>query len=522
MLANELEREKIYFLPVCQTCPLDCNYCEDLGFLALKLRSKEDFCRSLEKAVSGHYTSVLLPCNVIFDFNFKEYVKLIRNYHLSPIVQVNTRSINQQVLKTIHSMSDRSCRFNFMIDESQDDLEKLAAIPGEHFFSLVIRKNIDLNRIVSSLHIEVLRKLYLYLPHKKKSFDGYFSCYQLFNMVEQYRADFPELKLKPIPGLDQYDPRISKDLELEPVLTPLLRNRISQVELDFSIVIPTYNNEAYIQNAIRHIANQDYAKEKFEIILVNDGSHDTTGEKIQAALEARPDINYKYLHFPRPRKREMGDAQFRAGIARNLGVKHAEGKYLSFLDADIITPPNYLQTLQQELGNFDVIQTERHYLKSNVSTNHTDYNDIHLPRDTFVPEKGYWHEFYALEKPWNELESGWKYVCTYSLTLSRELFQDIGWFKKTYMFYGFEDTDLGYRLFKAGKKFKLSDLKVLHLCQHDERSEYSNSDTLRQALLSKTAKIFYKNYLDREIYEQLKFLINDGPGLEDVVEKFFA
>lgn len=516
--------EKIYFLPTCKTCPQTCGFCDDLGFKSSKNKSTIEFKRSLQKALSGQYKYVLLPCNSIHSFEFDQWVELTLAAGLIPMIQINLEVMNDLMEKAIEKYSAKGCVFQFLVSSASpvilENLRLVEKMPIQKFYATVMNKTIGIDEILKLIPAEVRNVTGFYLPLKKKRFDGNYSCYQLDKKMKRLRKQFPEAWLKPVEGLDQYDPRISPDLELEPVTKPLLVNSISSAEkIKISVIIPAYNNQNYIQNNIRHLSQQTLNREEFELILVNDGSSDNTGERIKQMLNSLPPMNYKYFYVPRPRKRFMGDAQFRAGIARNLGVKYASGKYISFLDADMITPKNYLENLLTDLQSYDVIQTQRHYLKGQISTNQTNYDEL-VPEDTYVPERGYWHEFYSDKRDWNTIEAGWKYVCTYSLTMAKKEFVDAGWFRKTYMFYGFEDTDLGYRLFKRDKKFKLSPMRIYHLFQHNERSEYSNSEYLRQALLSKTSQIFYRNYLDDQIFFHLKSLINDGPGLEDLLPGF--
>lgn len=508
--------EKIYFLPTCKTCPQTCGFCDDLGFKSSKNKNVSEIKRSVQKAVSGQYKYVLLPCNSIHSFEFDQWVDVILKAGLVPMIQINLDAINDLLVKSIQNYSEKGCVFNFLVTtDSDENLKVVNDLNITKQFSTVLNKTLKIEKVLKRIP-----DASLYLPLKQKRFDGTYSCYQLDKKIKRLRKEFPEARLKPVEGLDQFDPRISPDLELEPIAKPLLAKSISTPDkIKVSVIIPAYNNQNYIQNNIRHLSQQTLNREEFELILVNDGSSDNTGERIKQMLNSLPPMNYKYFYVPRPRKRFMGDAQFRAGIARNLGVKYATGKYISFLDADMITPPDYLENLLKDLESYDVIQTQRHYLKGQISTNQTNYSDL-VPEDTYVPERGYWHEFYNDRREWNSIEAGWKYVCTYSLTMARETFINAGWFRKTYMFYGFEDTDLGYRLFQRGMKFKLSPMRIYHLFQHNERSEYSNSEYLRQALLSKTAQIFYRNYLDDQIFFHLKSLINDGPGLEDIIPGF--
>ena len=78
-----------------------------------------------------------------------------------------------------------------------------------------------------------------------------------------------------------------------------------------SIGLPVYNGEAFIKDTIASILAQTF--EDFEIIVVDNGSTDTTAESIQSF----PDKRIRYFHHPE-----------RCGIAqlRNFGVKKAKGK----------------------------------------------------------------------------------------------------------------------------------------------------------------------------------------------------
>ena len=83
-----------------------------------------------------------------------------------------------------------------------------------------------------------------------------------------------------------------------------------------SVVVPVYNGERYIAEAIDSVLAQEY--KNIEIIAVNDGSTDGT-EKI-----LRSYANVRYLH------------QSRKGVsaARNKGIKCSSGEFIAFLDAD--------------------------------------------------------------------------------------------------------------------------------------------------------------------------------------------
>lgn len=99
-------------------------------------------------------------------------------------------------------------------------------------------------------------------------------------------------------------------------------------EILFSIVIPTYNRADFIAKTINSVLQQSYPN--FEIIVVDDGSKDSTGAIVQRIDDKR--VNY-YL-------KENGER----GAARNYGAKIAKGDYINFFDSDDLLYPNHLAT----------------------------------------------------------------------------------------------------------------------------------------------------------------------------------
>ncbi len=91
-----------------------------------------------------------------------------------------------------------------------------------------------------------------------------------------------------------------------------------------SIIIPTYNEESVISNCLESLSNQSF--NDFEIIIVDDGSTDSTIDKLKGV---------KVLH-----QNHLG-----AGSARNLGAKSAKGDILVFVDADMTFDNDFLKNL---------------------------------------------------------------------------------------------------------------------------------------------------------------------------------
>jgi len=98
-----------------------------------------------------------------------------------------------------------------------------------------------------------------------------------------------------------------------------------------SIVIPTYNSQFFLANAVKSAVNQNYDKNLYEIIVVDDGSTDNTDLVMASILDSKiADIKYF-------KKSNGGTAS-----ARNYGVEKSKGEYIAFLDADDVYTPNKL------------------------------------------------------------------------------------------------------------------------------------------------------------------------------------
>lgn len=95
----------------------------------------------------------------------------------------------------------------------------------------------------------------------------------------------------------------------------------------FSIIIPTYNRAGFIEKTIMSLLNQTF--DKFEVIVVDDGSTDNT-EEVITRIDDKRIIYFKKINEER-------------AAARNAGAKIAQGKYINFFDSDDIAYPNHLE-----------------------------------------------------------------------------------------------------------------------------------------------------------------------------------
>jgi len=95
-------------------------------------------------------------------------------------------------------------------------------------------------------------------------------------------------------------------------------------EFKISVIMPIYNVEEYLAEALDSVINQHFDFEKnVQLVLINDGSQDGS-EAICQQYEKRYPENIKYVY------KENGGVS----SARNMGIDYAEGKYITFLDPD--------------------------------------------------------------------------------------------------------------------------------------------------------------------------------------------
>lgn len=116
-----------------------------------------------------------------------------------------------------------------------------------------------------------------------------------------------------------------------------------------STIIPVYNAEAYIEQAVESVINQTY--KPCEIIIVNDNSTDYTLEKCEEFKEIFDNLKIINLN------KNMGVSN-----ARNIGIDNAEGDYIHFMDADDNIELNmYERIINEHPSNPDLIITGTKY-----------------------------------------------------------------------------------------------------------------------------------------------------------------
>lgn len=213
--------------------------------------------------------------------------------------------------------------------------------------------------------------------------------------------------------------------------------------MKFSVVIPLYNKEHYIENTITSVLNQTFGD--YEVLVVDDGSKDNS-----LALAK---------NFESDRVRIIAQENQGVSVARNTGILNAKGEFICFLDADDEWKPNYLETIdglteQYPESAIFVTAYEVHMGdgKINLSTR-------------LEPETG------CLPSYWLTLAKGYDFVWTSATTIRREALIDAGLFKPGEKIG--QDLDMWARVARINPRVAYS----AKLCVNYNRAAESNART---------------------------------------------
>lgn len=224
-------------------------------------------------------------------------------------------------------------------------------------------------------------------------------------------------------------------------------------DLLFSVIIPVYNRENYIAQAIESVLAQTY--QNFELIVCDDGSTDRTVCEIEKFSH-----ELKLVHSNR-----RGP-----GGARNAAAAVAKGAYLSFLDSDDMWAPQTLEIVKRVVVETNVVMV---WLTSRKSASFTMWKE-HNP---------FWHVGANPFEMRGELSGagGWA-------AISSVLFREVGGFLER-MPLG-EDNELLYRLWNSGPVAHITSPELLWYRTHENQS----APTKTGAQLRKCGSVIFERW----------------------------
>lgn len=494
-----------YHFPISQSESIS-NMRTILGHTLKKDKSLIDVSKSLDKAISNHYYGISLPPNSYKHPQFDDIFHKILQSSIKEIkIYVELTEFLKKEKYFLKLYQDSRISFVFVLNGICQLSEKINPIMLQTHLkeTQYIYYYYDLSKYEKALSILYklnILSLQIYIPEEVK-----LSTYEAFKIFES--AKKLKIEVTP-PQLDIFSSLTPDALEIESLAEPLIETSTTQKSILASVIIPYFNNSNDLLQTLSYLDKQSINKENFEIIVVDDGSHNMHKRIVQTHIKKNlTHLNMKYIYFPRVKPRKRGDHQFRAGPARNLGFKFSEGEKVLFLDSDIITPPQYIKASIGLLDIYDVVQHPRYIFRENslrLPSNNSSTKNYRPEENTNQALNLFWKNFYNSKQDWNSQNDKWRFVSTHTLCLSRTKFIEAGLFKKSFTQYGFEDTDLGFRLYKNKCQFHLSDLNTYHIVPHWSDSDFLNSIKLRQSLLKKSGRLFFKNNLDSRIIKALR------------------
>ncbi|WP_066494954.1 glycosyltransferase family 2 protein [Abyssisolibacter fermentans] len=274
--------------------------------------------------------------------------------------------------------------------------------------------------------------------------------------------------------------------------------------MDISIVIPTYNKYKYLEATLKSLEKQNVIDLKYEIIIVDDGSTDETKEIITSCMDKNPNI--KYYH-----QKNQGRS-----IARNTGIKVSKGKYILFLDDDRIVCEDFVQAHYDCLkqgSNKKIISLGARYniYRSNFEKKHKEFVDMIDNNTSEFTQKSrlayYWRK---IQKGFENKEIAWITFTTGNVGMSKEFLLQVGSFDERFKGWGLEDTELGYRLFKAGGIFVKND------CAKNYHIEHARNKKVREEDEKRNHELFYDLHKDKQI-EYFKKLVRAEIGIDEFI-----
>jgi GT2 family glycosyltransferase/radical SAM superfamily enzyme YgiQ (UPF0313 family) len=213
-----------------------------------------------------------------------------------------------------------------------------------------------------------------------------------------------------------------------------------------SVVIPTYNRRAILRKTLLAFASQTLAHDQFEVIVVDDGSSDDTGEMVRRFKSSFA-------------LRLESQSHQGANAARNRGIRAAKGAVIVITGDDMVPEPRFLEA--------HLAFHRQHPAETDAMLGFIDWSPeitvTPFMRYLVSPEGGQQFAFHEVK----EGKADFRLFYTSNVSLKRGFLQNQpALFDTDFTYPAYDDTELGYRLAKQGMQLHHNALAVT--CHHHE------------------------------------------------------
>lgn len=252
---------------------------------------------------------------------------------------------------------------------------------------------------------------------------------------------------------------------------------------DITVIIPTYNRKELLKKTLLSLESQTYPKNRFEVIVVDDGGTDGT-EATVSELKKGLSLNFSYF-----KQSNKGPA-----AARNVGIKNAEGEYIYFVDDDIELSPVCLEEHMQSHAKEDVAILGYTIWSDKIKI--TEFMD-------FIAPNGFLFNYANIKDP---NDCGYGCFWTNNVSLHRHWLKEDVFDENFYPERGkpiMEDAELAYRLSKKGLRIVFNKNALAYHYHKIEEKRFFE----RGKLAGQTEVLFYKKHnFDKKLKDYRKIV----------------
>lgn len=261
-----------------------------------------------------------------------------------------------------------------------------------------------------------------------------------------------------------------------------------------SVVIPVYNQAERLKLVLKAFDWQQMDKGEFEVIIVDDGSNDDIDNVVNQG-------DYKFIHKMIKLNKNSGRS-----YARNIGADQAKGEIIVFCDGDRIPDKEFIsrhieahEKFEEEcvvIGKIVDIYIDDFENKSDELATYTTVSSLTRVMRNFNYADCVFNLFDKFGRTNSKI--AWLTFLSGNCSIDRSIYRKLGGFDTNFTSWGFEDSEYGYRLCKAGVKYILDDTIVnYHIFHVADRTNSRRDDSY---------KYFSEKHKVKEVEKLLEFL----------------